>query len=124
MEDKLRRLTEFLDQYINFPRSGPGPAFGWCLRGDRPSAEELAQDLLGSAEFTALGIGTWFGTPQGRFFADAVEAVSPPFYREDEELLVDGLTLAARLHAEGKQKAAGFVAIGAVVVAAIFFGRS
>ena len=94
MDDKQRRLTDFLDQHVNFPRRVPGRVFGWQPPIERPSAAELAGQLLAIAEFRALGLGSWLGTPQGEFFTAAVEAVSPPFYRQDEELLVDALKLA------------------------------
>jgi hypothetical protein len=44
--------------------------------------------------------------------------VSPPFYRQDEELLVDALKLAARMQA-GNQRAAGALAL-AVLAFGVF----
>jgi len=86
----------------------------------RPSAEELATELLGIAEFRALQLGTWLGTPEGETVTAAVEAVSPPFYRPDVELLVDALKLAAATQQKAGLKRA--IAIGAVGVAIIGFG--
>jgi hypothetical protein len=118
MDDKQRRLTDLLDQHVNFPRRGPGRVFGWQPPIERPSAAKLAGQLLAIAEFRALGLGSWLGTPQGEFFTAAVEAVSPPFYRQDEELLADALKLAARMQA-GNQRAAGALAL-AVLAFGVF----
>ena len=47
------------------------------------------------AEFEALRLGTWLDTPEGEFFAEAIEMVSPPFYRADVDLLIEALQIAA-----------------------------
>jgi hypothetical protein len=86
----------------------------------RPTARELADELLGIAEFRALQLGTWLGTPEGEMFTTAVEAVSPPFYLSDVELLVDALKLASATQQKDGLKRA--LAIGAVSVAIIGFG--
>ncbi|MGO9197985.1 MAG: hypothetical protein ACLQK4_12770 [Acidimicrobiales bacterium] len=124
MDDKQQRLTAFLNRHITFPRRWGGvPSYGRSLPAQRPSKQELAQQLLASAEYRALGLGTWLGTPEGEFFTEAVEAVSPPFYRQDEELLVDGLTLAANMQSQN-QRAAGALALGVIVLAALLFPRA
>jgi len=90
---------------VNLPEGVPRRAFGWQPPTRAVSAAELAGQLLATAEFRALGLGSWLGTPDGEFFTAAVEAVSPPFYRQDEELLVEALKLAAKMQS-GNQKAA------------------
>jgi hypothetical protein len=60
------------------------------------SPEEIAVDLISTAEFQALRLGTWLSTPQGQVITAVVEAISPPLYREDITLITDALMLAAR----------------------------
>jgi hypothetical protein len=115
MDDRQRQLTEFLDQHVNLPRRVAGRAFAWHPPIDRPAAAELAGQLLATAEFRALGLGTWLGTPDGELFTAAVEVVSPPFYRQDEELIVEALKLAAKMQS-GNRRAAGAVAVGAIAL--------
>jgi hypothetical protein len=74
--------------------------------------------LLATAEFRAVGLGTWLGTPDGEFFTAAVEAVNPPFYRQDEELLVNALKLAAKMQSDN-QRAAAALAVGASVLLSV-----
>jgi hypothetical protein len=122
MDDRQRQLTEFLDQHVNLPKRVAGRAFAWHPPIDRPTAAELAGQLLATAEFRALGLGTWLGTPDGEFFTAAVEAVSPPFYRQDEELIVEALKLAAKMQS-GNRRAAGALALGAVVAGIFLISR-
>jgi hypothetical protein len=83
----------------------------------RPSAEELAEQLLADAEFGAIRLGTFLDTPDGELLVTAVELVSPPFYRDDIELLVAALKLAARI--QQRQQRLGGVLIGAAAVALV-----
>lgn len=69
----------------------------------RPSVETFAKQLYGEAEFLALQLGDFLSTDRGELVAEAIELVSPPFYRADERLIVDALTEGARLHARGLQ---------------------
>jgi hypothetical protein len=125
------RLTQWLEDNIVWPRvaSEFHTALFYNRFEDfspysepRPTAQELADELLGLAEFRALQLGTWLGTPEGEMFATAVEAVSPPFYRTDIELLVDALKLASTTQQKDGLKRA--IAIGAISVAIIGFGFS
>lgn len=97
-------LTEWLDQHIRWPRANNG--FDSSLfynRFDayplyphsRPSAEDLADSMLADLGFRSLQLGTWLGTPDGQMLTAAIEAVSPPFYQPDIELLTEALRLAA-----------------------------
>ena len=74
---------------------------------------------LGIAEFKALQLGTWLGTTDGKVIAQAVESVTPPFYRTDVELLVAALQHAATLQQQEGQQAAGRFALGAIGVAGV-----
>lgn len=85
----------------------------------RATPEGLAGELLDDAEFRALELGTWLGTTQGQVITKAVEMVTPPFYREDVELLVAGLTLAAQMQATKGQREAGKVALGVIGLVAV-----
>jgi hypothetical protein len=87
--------------------------------GPRRTVEETAHELLGIVEFRALHLGTWLGTTDGRVIAEAVESVTPPFYRQDVELLVAALQHAAALQQQEGQQAAGRFALGAIGVAGV-----
>lgn len=97
------QITEFLENYIS---DWPRDPYGWRASYYRAgwsavpvsrslTRELLARDLLASAEFRALQLGTWLNKPDGQVIIAAVEAITPPPYREDIELLVEALTLAA-----------------------------
>jgi len=87
-----------------------------------PSAAELAGQLLATAEYRGLGLGSWLGTPEGEFFTGAVEAVSPPFYRQDEELLVEALKLAAKMRSRNRRMA-GAMALGGIALGVVLISR-
>ncbi len=71
-----------------------------------PSPEDYARTLFADSEFCALQLGTWLGTTDGEIISRAVAQVIPPLYRPEYELLVNGLTLAAKLQAQEGQAAA------------------
>ncbi len=135
---KQQELTEFLHQRIAWPRlvSPFGPwasAYAWSYpsygyRIQRPTAEQLANELLSIAEFRALQLGTWLGTTDGQILTQAVEMVAPPFYRQDVELLVEGLKLAASIQRSEGQEFAGKIALGVIglslLVAGVFAAGS
>lgn len=122
---KQEQLAQFLDTYITFPRAPSVFATGlsrmsWrSPQPARPSADDLAQQLMELAEFRALQLGTWLETPDGQIVAEAIEMVSPPFYRADVELLIDVLEIAAReqQHRERRNVALGVAAFALVAVA-------
>jgi len=124
---KQQQLAQFLDQRIVWPRVPTPNAWGnpaWLrhhypYQQQRPTPEQLAQELLAIPEYRALQLGTWLGTTNGVIISEAVELVTPPFYREDVELLVDALRLAAQLQAQEGQGRAGKIALGAIGVAAL-----
>lgn len=95
-----------------WPQPGPTMASKYTPR-------DVATSLLKETEFRALKLGTWLSTPDGELLAAAVEAIAPPPYRQDAELLVDALKLAAQLQqAEARQKIlAGGAALGLVALA-------
>jgi hypothetical protein len=85
-----------------------------------PTVEEFAAQLLEDAEFGALGLGSWLGTPDGRLIADAVGQVIPPTYHQVYGLAVDGLQLAAAQRVTDQRKAGGLalaVVVGSVLIA-------
>ena len=119
---KQAQITAYLQgRYARWPLAGPfwttpfNP-YGWMAR---PTAEELARELLQDAGFRALQLGSWLGTTDGRIIAAAVEAVSPPLYRQDVELLVAALQRAADLQQQEGQQIAGGYAIKAIAVAGL-----
>jgi hypothetical protein len=56
---------------------------------------------------------------QGQLIAEAIELVSPPFLRHDEQLLEQALALAVQMQADGKRQQAGALALAAVLIAAL-----
>ena len=98
------QITQFLDSYIShWPRDPYWPwaryyGIGWTQPPIAHSTTpgEVARDLLANAEFRALQLGTWLNTPDGELITAAVEAITPPPYREDIELLAEALKLAAQ----------------------------
>jgi hypothetical protein len=101
----LERITQFLASYISqWPRDPYWPPRTWYSGiswaappvASYTTPAELVQDLLANAEFRALQLGTWLNKPDGELIAAAVEAITPPPYREDIELITEALTLAAR----------------------------
>lgn len=124
---KQEQIAQFLDQHITLPRAAAPYAWAghpWIpgvypMQRARPTYEQVANELLGIAEFRALQLGTWLGTTDGQVITEAVEMVTPPFYREDVELLVEGLKLAAQLQALKSQDKAGKIALGVIGVAAV-----
>ncbi len=131
MVTKQEQIAQFLVQYIKLPRGYTPQAwasqpwlempFPYTVPSTRPTAEQLAHELLAMSEFRALQLGTWLNTTNGQVITEAVEMVSPPFYRQDIELLVEALQLAAQLQAHEGQDKAGKVAL-AVIVAGLIFG--
>lgn len=118
---KQEQIATFLNQHINLPRvTSPYWAHQrHYLMQPRPSAEQVAQELLQIAEFRALRLGTWLGTVDGQVITEAVEMVVPPFYRQDIELLVAALQLAAQLQQTEGHNKAGKLALGAIGIAAL-----
>jgi hypothetical protein len=88
-----------------------------CWRYPQPvTHEDIAQDVLGLAEQYGLRLGNWLRTTDGAIVMAAVQAVLPPIYTAEIELLAEGLTLAARVqHQRGLEELAGTVAVGVLV---------
>jgi hypothetical protein len=126
---KQQEIAAFLDRHITLPRV-VSPY--WAQQRQfpmqaRPAVEQVANELLQLAAFRALRLGTWLGTVDGQIMTEAVEMVAPPFYRQDIELLVEALKLAASMQATEGQDKAGKVALGAFGVAVLItwgFGGS
>jgi hypothetical protein len=118
-----QRVAEYLNRSILWQRDPfwYGDASPFWMRSfgsvahQRPAVEELAAELLADAEFQSLRLGSWLETPEGAFYAQVVEMVMPPFYRQDAELLVSALKLAAKLQ-QRNQRLAGGVALGAIAL--------
>lgn len=122
-------ITTFLAGYIEgWPRVYYSTAYSLASRfrpplmADMHTAQEIAAHLFADAEFRSLQLGTWLNTPNGQLITAAVEAITPPPYREDIQLLVEAVTLAAKMQQDtGRQRAvaAGLVlAFGGALLAA------
>jgi hypothetical protein len=94
-ETQRDRLVSYLGRFAaDWPRQ---ERFGWHPTvASSNTPQQIAEMLLADAEFRALRLGTFLGTPDGRLIAAAVEALTPPPYREDVALLIDALQLAAK----------------------------
>jgi hypothetical protein len=60
------------------------------------SAGQAADALLADAEFGALRLGAWLNTPSGESVAAAVMALTAAPFKQDIDLLIEGLQLAAQ----------------------------
>ena len=87
-----------------------------------PSPDDYARTLFTDGEVRALQLGTWLGTTDGEIISQAVAQVIPPFYRPEYDLLVNGLTFAAKLQAQEGQFTAGMIALGVIGVTLITSG--
>ena len=126
MTASVEQLAEYLGRHFCSWRRRMTQPYPWMQAEDycnpwerRPSAEDLRDWFVADAEFQALRLGRWLGTPQGELIAAAIEQVSPPFLREDEKLLADGLHLAVQMQIAGKQQEAGKLALGVLVGAGL-----
>jgi hypothetical protein len=81
--------------------------------------EQVAVNLFTNAEFRTLQLGTWLRTPEGKLVTAAVEALAPPLYREDIELLVEAISLAAKMQQKDSRSRAAAAAIVIAVGGAI-----
>lgn len=125
------QLTRFLDEQVGWPRRPVGiwadfgdPMAGHWFGQQRPTAAEIGDAWLKDAEFRALQLGTWLNTPDGQMITAAVEAMSPPFYADDEKLLVEALRYAAAHQRQEGLYTAGrnaLIACGSALAAALLF---
>ena len=83
-----------LDHYPD--RTAPWDNTGDRTAGRPATAEQLGEELLHSAAFAALRLGTFLGTPDGRLIAEGVSLVIPPIYKFEYDLTVKALTHAAQ----------------------------
>lgn len=125
---KQEQIAAFIERNVDWPRANASfreVPLPWeqsefiCASNNqqtRPTVEGLAMEFLDNSEFLALRLGTLLGTTQGEIIAQAVEMASPPFVREDVELLVDALQVAAKLQ---NQRVAGRLALGAIAAAVV-----
>jgi hypothetical protein len=125
---KQEQIAAFIEKNVNWARANafyrevPLPwaqsefIYASNSQRTRPTTEVLAAELLDNSEFLALRLGTVLGTTQGEIVAQGVEMVLPPFIREDVELLVDALQIAAKMQ---NQKIAGRLALGAIIATVV-----
>lgn len=124
-------LTTYVNKHIRWHRRPvgiwagfPDPVESYRWHEERPCYSDLGDAMLEDAEFRALQLGTWLNTPDGKLIAEAVEAVSPPFYADDEKLLVAALQYAAAHQREEGLPVAGrnaLIACGSALGVAVLF---
>lgn len=118
---KQEQIARFLMERCSFPRCRYwlGQWQEWPpIAEERPTPEELAEELLSFSEFRALQLGTWLRTTDGEIISAALEMVAPPFYRQDIELLFAALRLAASIQQSEGQDKAVWVGLAGLVAAA------
>lgn len=77
------------------------------------TVEALAETFVADADFQALRLGRWLGTPEGHLIAATVEMGLPYPYRQYSQLFVLALTRAAELQAaQQKDKAKSYALAG------------
>jgi hypothetical protein len=104
-----------LQPYVQLASVGAWPRSDAGL----PSAEEFARELLGDAEFRALKLGTWLGTPDGEAVSEAVAQVIPAEYGPVFTLTVDALKLAAADQTKEGRAIALCVVMGGLLLGAL-----
>jgi len=116
-------ITEFIDGYIaHWPRVQGWPGQYYGLSWDPPAMahattpQELAENLAADAEFRTLQLGTWLNRPDVELITAAVEAITPPPYRQDIELLIQGIQLAAQLQRRDGWKSVAFATVSTALV--------
>jgi hypothetical protein len=118
-----QRITAYLEQYTS---QWPRHTYHWVMEpamADHYTSAQIANELLADAEFRALKLGTWLSTPDGEIIAAAVTALTPPPYKQDIDLLIEALKLAAQ---EQQREAREKIFVGLVFtgLAAIAVGAS
>ena len=110
MRDKKALLTNYLQVRAAQVPYGGQPLFWGSHRLPHPvvfseaDVDGLTRYLLQDAEFQAIRLGTWFGTPEGQFISWVVDQALPPAYRPYAHLFEQALTQAAKLQHEGRQQ--------------------
>ncbi|MDA8067522.1 MAG: hypothetical protein M0T77_02780 [Actinomycetota bacterium] len=84
-----------------------------------PTPEQIAGAFLDDADFQALRLGSWLGSPDGEFFAQAVALAIPAEYEPIFNLAVASLKLASDTQMRNDRKAAAGFVIAAFVLAAV-----
>ena len=119
-----QRITAYLEKFTE-----QWPKYGHAWYGQRTMASaydagQIAEALLADVGFRALRLGTWLNTPSGELLADAVTALTPQPFREDIDLLITALQLAAqRQQDEARQKLSIGILGGAALAIALGSSR-
>ena len=127
MTATVQEIVDYIDTaFPQFPRNHSSiRSFGsdgiaWTGGHDLAATVRL---VYGDVEFLGLQLGTMLGTDRGQLIAQAVELVSPPFYRADEQFMVKVLVEASRLQSQNKQLA-GAIAAAGIVALAVLVGQA
>lgn len=120
-----QRITAYLETFTaQWPRSGRA-WHGQQTIATVYEAGQIADILLADTGFRALRLGTWLNTPSGELLEAAVSELRPPPFKQDSDLLIEALQLAAqRQQAEARQKLAVGLLGGAALAFALGSSRS
>lgn len=122
-------ITQYLASFTSrWPRQQLHAMFRlpptWRPVADIKTAEEVASELIADADFQLLRLGNWLETADGQLLTAAVEALMPPLYQRDAELLVEALTLAAKSQQkDGRARAVAGTALAAAGLAIVLGSR-
>lgn len=127
MTATVQEIADYIDTaFSQFPRNHSSirslgsDGITWMGEQDLAATVRL---IYGDVEFLGLQLGTMLGTDRGQLIAQAVELVSPPFYRTDEQFIVKVLVEASRLQSQNKQLA-GAIAAAGIVALAVLVGQA
>lgn len=113
--------------FAPYAAAQPTPWMGLGYRmvaSQLPTPEQIAAAFLDDAEFQALRLGSWLGSQDGEFFAQAVALAIPAEYEPIFNLAVISLKLAADTQMRsGRKAAAGYVVAAFVLAAAIVWSE-
>jgi hypothetical protein len=100
------------------PDAGPGLTTGSSSTNTGRLSRNSAGNSSANAEIRALKLGTWLGTPDGEFFALAVELAAPLPLRTDAKLVAETLKFAADLQQTEGSKVESRVSLVVLTTAA------
>jgi hypothetical protein len=116
-----RDLAGYLATFTRaWPKQEQWAAWGYppATIASRHGPADVAGWLIADAEFKALKLGNWLGTPDGKLVMAAIEMLAPAPYAQDAELLANAVQLAAKQQqSEARAKIFAVAAIGGAVIA-------
>jgi hypothetical protein len=105
-DQKRNQIAHFVRSHYH-PEAHPWPEITIPGIGPQPpTSEDIASEIVQTAEFKALQLATLLNAPDGRLIAEGVALVIPPYTQPAFQLWVGAMQRAAELQREGYQKTA------------------